>query len=41
MRLSELMVVPVAIWFRVAGGRIRSIETFFDATEYRRMIEID
>ncbi len=41
MRLSELMVVPVVIWFRVADGRICSIETFFDASEYRRMIEID
>jgi len=40
MRLSELMVVPVVIWFRVADGRICSIETFFDATEYRRMIEV-
>ena len=41
MRLSEVMVIPVVVWFRVAAGRISSIETFFDATEYRRMIEID
>jgi len=41
MRLSEVMVIPVVVWFRVAEGRIYSIETFFDATEYRRMIEID
>ena len=40
IRLSDLMEVPVATWFRMAGGRIVAIETFFDATEYRRMIEI-
>jgi limonene-1,2-epoxide hydrolase len=40
IRLSELMKVSVATWFRVAGGRITAIENFFDATEYRRMIEI-
>ena len=40
MRLSEVMVIPVVIWFRVTGGRICSIETFFDATEYRRMIDV-
>lgn len=40
IRISELMVVPVVVWFRVAGGRIVAIETFFDATEYRRMIEV-
>lgn len=40
IRLSELMEAPVVAWFRVAGGRIVAIETFFDATEYRRMIEV-
>jgi len=40
IRLSELMKVSVATWFRTAGGRIAAIETFFDATEYRRMIEL-
>jgi ketosteroid isomerase-like protein len=34
------MEAPVVAWFRVAGGRIVAIETFFDATEYRRMIEV-
>lgn len=41
IRISELMVVPVAIWFRIAAGRIAAIETFFDASEYRRMLEVD
>lgn len=41
IRLSEVMVVPLVVWFQVVDGRIRSIETFFDASEYRRMIEID
>ena len=40
IRLSELMLVPVVTWFKTGGGRIVAIETFFDATEYRRMIEI-
>jgi ketosteroid isomerase-like protein len=40
IRISELMHAPVVSWFRVANGRIAAIETFFDATEYRRMIEI-
>jgi limonene-1,2-epoxide hydrolase len=41
IRISELMQVPVVTWFRIAGGRIVAIETFFDATEYRRMVEIE
>lgn len=41
IRLSELIVVPVVLWFRVVNGRIVSIETFFDASEYRQMIGID
>ena len=41
IRISDLMVVPVAVWFRVSGGRIVALETFYDATEYRRMIEVD
>ena len=41
IRISELMEVPAATWFRVAGGRIVAIEAFFDATEYRRMIEVN
>ena len=41
IRLSELMLVPVVTWFKTGGGRIVAIETFFDATEYRRMIEIE
>jgi limonene-1,2-epoxide hydrolase len=40
IRISELMQVPVVSWFRIASGRIVAIESFFDATEYRRMIEI-
>ena len=40
IRISELMQAPVVTWFRVADGRIVSIETFFDATEYRRMVEV-
>lgn len=40
IRISELMHASVVTWFRVAGGRIVAIETFFDATEYRRMIEV-
>ncbi len=27
----------LAIWFRVKDGRIRSMETFFDASEYKQM----
>ncbi len=41
IRISDLMVAPVVMWFRVAAGRIAAIETFYDATEYRRMIELD
>ena len=40
IRLSDLMEVPVAIWFKVAGNRIVALETFFDASEYRRMIDV-
>jgi limonene-1,2-epoxide hydrolase len=40
IRLSELMQASVVSWFRVEAGRIVSIENFFDATEYRRMIEV-
>jgi limonene-1,2-epoxide hydrolase len=40
IRLSDLMEIPVVVWFKVAAGRIVAIETFFDATEYRRMVEI-
>ena len=40
VRISELMRAPVVSWFKVARGRIVAIETFFDATEYRRMIEV-
>lgn len=41
IRISELMVVPVAIWFQIVAGRIAAIETFFDASEYRRMVEVN
>ena len=40
IRLSELIEVPVVVWFRIAEGRIVAIETFFDASEYRQMIEV-
>jgi limonene-1,2-epoxide hydrolase len=41
IRLSSLQVVPVAQLARVSDGRIVSLETFFDASDYRRMVEVD
>ena len=40
VRISDLMRGGVVNWFRIANGRIVSVETFFDATEYRRMTEV-
>jgi limonene-1,2-epoxide hydrolase len=41
IRLSSLQVVPVAQLARVSVGRIVSLETFFDASDYRRMVEVE
>lgn len=41
IRLSSLQVVPVAQLAKVSDGRIVALETFFDASDYRRMVEVE
>ncbi len=40
-RMDRLQVTQVVHWAKVEGGRIVSIETFFDAREYAKLFEID
>jgi ketosteroid isomerase-like protein len=38
--MDKRQVTPVVHWMRVAGGKITSIETFFDARVYQALFEI-
>jgi limonene-1,2-epoxide hydrolase len=41
VRPSSLQIVPVAQLARVSGGRIVELEAIFDASDYRRMGEVE
>lgn len=40
-RMDGRMVTPVVYWMRIDGGKIRSIESFFDARGYDEMYPDD
>lgn len=37
IRINVVTLTPVVLWAKIAGGRIVSLEAFFDATEYSQM----
>lgn len=37
IRINVVTLTPVVLWAKIAGGKIVSLEAFFDATEYSQM----
>jgi hypothetical protein len=40
-RMDRREVTPAVHWLTILGGKIASIETFFDARGYARLFEVD